>query len=269
MNVEDTQMPLQRIALWNSVDPVQYDAVRPQYPDELLSLCASALDITPATRLLEVGAGTGIATRPLLRHGCTIDALEPDSRFATYIRAHAASPQLRVHEVDIEHWRPEVAAHHAVAANSWHWLEPHSAFRALRKAVRPDGLLAILEYHHCTGGTMNAFKAIDASWHCSAHGKLSAIPSAGEVADSIHRKWNHMHPVIAPTTMEMALPYSSSSYLKLLRTYPDMLALSTPERELLADAARTVIEALPDCTIYKNYLFALTVIRIEASRRQA
>jgi ubiquinone/menaquinone biosynthesis C-methylase UbiE len=46
-----------------------YDGARPRYPDSLYDDLLDMTGIEPGDRLLEVGGGTGIATRPSLERG--------------------------------------------------------------------------------------------------------------------------------------------------------------------------------------------------------
>ncbi|NUS54743.1 MAG: SAM-dependent methyltransferase, partial [Streptomycetaceae bacterium] len=52
-----------------------YERYRPGYPAALYAHIAAAV---PGPRVLEIGAGTGIATRQLLAVGLDVVALEPD-----------------------------------------------------------------------------------------------------------------------------------------------------------------------------------------------
>ena len=244
------------------VDPAAYDSVRPRYPRTLLDLCADVLGITSSTRLLEVGAGTGIATREFLEWGCEIDALEPDARFAHYLGAHIPSSRLSIHTCDLADWCTATPAHHAIAASSWHWIEKERSCAALENAVLPGGLLAVLEYHHCAGGDMEAFTKIH---DMDPQHRSPRIRSAADVEGTIRAQWMPHSPVLPPTTVEVAIPYTAASYLALIRTYPDILGLSPPEYEQVCSAASTIIDALPDRTIIKNYLFSLTIIRITST----
>ena len=55
-----------------------YDARRPRYPDQLIDDLLSR----GAQRVLDVGAGTGIASEQLLGKGVNVLAVEPDLRMA-------------------------------------------------------------------------------------------------------------------------------------------------------------------------------------------
>lgn len=59
-----------------------YDDIRPGYPQELYKDLFGYKAIGPESRVLEIGAGTGKATGPLLNTGCRLIALEPGEHMA-------------------------------------------------------------------------------------------------------------------------------------------------------------------------------------------
>jgi hypothetical protein len=60
-------------------DPRNYDEVRPPYPEPLYELLVAAGALRAGTATLEIGAGTGLATRRLLEPGrpLTVGARRP------------------------------------------------------------------------------------------------------------------------------------------------------------------------------------------------
>jgi 2-polyprenyl-3-methyl-5-hydroxy-6-metoxy-1,4-benzoquinol methylase len=75
-----------------------YDTHRPRYPDQLVDdLLGSG-----ARRVLDVGAGTGIASRQLAERGADVLAVEPDTRMA----AIAQEKGIPVEIATFERWEP-------------------------------------------------------------------------------------------------------------------------------------------------------------------
>jgi 16S rRNA A1518/A1519 N6-dimethyltransferase RsmA/KsgA/DIM1 with predicted DNA glycosylase/AP lyase activity len=53
-----------------------YNEVRPRYPDNLFSTLIKVTGSSPKAKLLEIGPGTGQATKPLAIHGYDITGVE-------------------------------------------------------------------------------------------------------------------------------------------------------------------------------------------------
>jgi SAM-dependent methyltransferase len=134
-----------------------YDTYRPGYPD---SVFAAVLEGTavPAS-VIEIGAGTGIATESFVRAGARVVAIEPDARMAAVGRQRCAGlgpgaavfvparfedlAPAPVGVPPIGEVRPG-ALDIVAAAQSWHWHEDHvEALARSREWLRADGVLAL------------------------------------------------------------------------------------------------------------------------------
>ena len=79
---------------------------RPGYPAELFDL-VMAYAGQPVRTALEIGAGTGKATRLLAARGVSILGIEPSAEMAAYARAATvATGNVEIIESDFERWRP-------------------------------------------------------------------------------------------------------------------------------------------------------------------
>jgi SAM-dependent methyltransferase len=72
-------------------DAELYDQCRPSYPPPLFTDLATLAGLGPHARVLEIGCGTGQATLPLAKLGCTVVAMDlsPDMA-AVAVRGLAA-----------------------------------------------------------------------------------------------------------------------------------------------------------------------------------
>src|SRR5271163_944138 len=64
-------------------DAERYERTRPSYPDAMVDAIITA---SPGSRVLDVGAGTGISARPFQQRGCQVLGVEPDERMAHIAR---------------------------------------------------------------------------------------------------------------------------------------------------------------------------------------
>jgi SAM-dependent methyltransferase len=144
----DPKVPLDRHDLgrvFNEV-PELYDRVRPGYPDELFADLVSLTGMDERSSVLEVGCGTGQATRSLAALGCPVTAVEPGAGMAALARRRIASfPDVEVETSTFEEWDDRGRRFDVlVAASSWHWVDPSIGWRRAHEVLRPAGWMALL-----------------------------------------------------------------------------------------------------------------------------
>ena len=126
--------------------PDLYDRVRPTYPDELFADLVALTGMDGRSSVLEVGCGTGQATRSLAALGCLVTAVEPGAGMAALARQRlAAFGNVNVENSTFEEWddggrRFDVL----VAASSWHWVDPSVGWRRAHDVLHPGGWMALL-----------------------------------------------------------------------------------------------------------------------------
>jgi SAM-dependent methyltransferase len=112
-----------------------YDAARPRYPSELFDRLA------PAGRVLELGAGTGIATRELARRTQVV-ATDLGPRMLG--RLHALLPQVPCVVARAEQLPFAAASFDLVCgAQMWHWVDVPRAAAEVARVLRVGGRFAV------------------------------------------------------------------------------------------------------------------------------
>lgn len=118
-------------------DAEAYDRARPSYPAPLVARIAEAM---PGPDLLDVGIGTGLAATQFADAGCQVRGVDPDERMAGFARRRG----LAVDVARFEDWDGGGARFDGVvAAQAWHWVDPHVGARKAAEVLRPGGLLAV------------------------------------------------------------------------------------------------------------------------------
>src|SRR5215813_13252791 len=127
-----------------------YDKARPGYPAEVFDDLFAIARLTSASSILEIGCGTGQATRALARRGCRIVCVELGANMAAVARRNLAQfPGLEVITSDFESWDPrDTDFDLVIAATSWHWVDPEIRYQKAAQILAPGGTLAILDGGH-------------------------------------------------------------------------------------------------------------------------
>lgn len=207
----------------------EYDRHRPRYPRPLIA----GLVPRRGVRVLDVGAGTGIAATQLADAGADVLAVEPDERMARL----AAAKGIRVEQSTFEEWRPAGREFDLVVfAQSFHWVDPRPALQKVAAILRPDGRLALLANRIVsTAPTQQDLDEINADYVdvtatsiVNAEAEVTVLIE--ECGFSIERR----------TCIEQ-IHYAGDDYLNLVFTYSNRLVLDpTAQAELRSRLARRI-----------------------------
>jgi SAM-dependent methyltransferase len=116
-----------------------YDRFRPTYPDavidELLGPVPMGLDV------LDVGCGTGIASRQIAQRGANVLGVELGPRMAEIARGHGVDVEIAAFEA----WDAAGRTFDRVtSAQAWHWLDLPIATAKAASVLRPGGKLCLI-----------------------------------------------------------------------------------------------------------------------------
>ncbi len=119
-----------------------YDEARPPYPMELWKVVRDLGPVEPDRRALDLGAGSGQATGPLLAAGLQVTAVEPGPQLARLLTsAYPAATVIQGRAEDVT--LPDRSFHLAVAATSIHWMDLDVLLPRVHRWLRPDGMFLV------------------------------------------------------------------------------------------------------------------------------
>lgn len=127
-------------------DAAAYDFARPAYGAELFDWLHATCGLGPESDCVEIGAGTGHATLPLLATPVrSLLAIEPDTALAARLRDKAGEEdRLTIATERFETAELQAGGYDfAFAATSFHWLPRMKSLQRVRGALRPGGWFAM------------------------------------------------------------------------------------------------------------------------------
>ena len=161
-----------------------YEKYRPGYPEELVD---EVLVYTgrPVRTALEIGAGTGKATRVFAGRGIAVTATDPDAAMLTELRKHVPSTVDTVHGAFEK--LPLTSTYDLVfAAASLHWTEQAGRWSRVATLLNPDGVFASFGGQMCL-----ADMAVEKAVH-SAKAEFLAddgVPSPDGTPEDSQMQW--------------------------------------------------------------------------------
>src|ERR1700751_3957784 len=135
-----------------------YHGIRPSYPSPLFDELFRLLPSHPA--ILEVGPGTGQATRDLLSRGAGVCAVEIGPAMAAKLREVLPSPALTVavgefEEVDVE----ENGFDAVCSATAYHWISLKAQVDRPASVLKHGGRIAIVDFNQVSSPEDKGFFA--------------------------------------------------------------------------------------------------------------
>jgi SAM-dependent methyltransferase len=117
-----------------------YERFRPGYPAELLEL-VTAYAGKPIRTALEIGAGTGKATRIFAQAGIAVTATEPDGAMLAELRKQLPVSVTAV-EAAFEDLPLDTSYDLVYSAAALHWTNPEGRWARMAALVQPGGVFA-------------------------------------------------------------------------------------------------------------------------------
>ena len=115
-----------------------YERFRSAYPVELFDV-VMAYAGRPVRTALEIGAGTGKATRLFAQRGVTVSAIEPDGAMLAELRKHVPA-NVKTVQAAFEDVRSGESYGLVYAAAALHWTNPEGRWPRMAALLEPGGV---------------------------------------------------------------------------------------------------------------------------------
>ena len=238
-------------------DADDYEVARPGYPADVFDTIEHYGDFNEPPRVVEVGSGTGQATRQMTARGWTVHGIEPGPRLAETARTHVPCPNTRFEVTRFEDAvLTESSFDLVAAATSWHWVETDIGYRKAHSLLKPSGKIALFWNAHVPHTTNPAREPIRDAY----------LDVAPELADP--RTPDPRPPRLRPRTrdtnerllrphqtprLRLRVAYPIDRFLRLIDTYASHHALDPRRRSLLHSRLRIAADDQLSGTVTKPY----------------
>jgi len=120
-----------------------YNAARPSYPEDAIDYFVATLGLSAKSRVLDLGAGTGIFSRQLLSRVGQLVAVDPSASMRDAFRS--STPDVEVIEgSDVEIPLETSSVDAVFVAQAFHWFDAPRALVEIRRVLRPGGGLGLI-----------------------------------------------------------------------------------------------------------------------------
>ncbi|MEU9835901.1 class I SAM-dependent methyltransferase [Streptosporangium sp. NPDC048047] len=222
-----------------------YERFRPGYPVELFDL-VMAYAARPVSTALEIGAGTGKATRLFAERGIAVTATDPDGAMLTELRRHVPA-DVRTMQAALEDLRPGKRYGLVYAAAALHWTNPEGRWSRVASLVEPGGVFASF------GGPIElADPAVQQAVRAARSPFLAddGVPSPDGTPPEAEMQWpgtelqrSEWFTDVRQAAIERRLTLTAHDYIGHLSTVSAYLVLPDAEREQVFSQ---IIKVLPE-----------------------
>ncbi|MFE6049396.1 class I SAM-dependent methyltransferase [Kitasatospora sp. NPDC056446] len=220
-----------------------YERFRPGYPQELFDVVMTYAG-RPVRTALEIGAGTGKATRLFAEHGVAVTATEPDA--AMLVELDKAVPaNVTTVRAAFEDLRPGGTYGLVYAAAALHWTRPEGRWSKVAGLLEPEGVFASFG-----GPVQPADPAVEESVRAARAPFLESddIPSPDGTAPDEEMQWPGTELQRSPLFLDVQqavvtrrLTISAPDYVGYLSTVSAYLGLPRSKRQQAYDAITRVL----------------------------
>lgn len=223
-----------------------YDEYRPEYPQALVESVIAFSGLPENGRILEVGSGTGKATRLFARRGYSIHCIEPGRNLAAVAaRNLRAYPRVSFELTRFEEWQERPAQFDLVmSAQAFHWVPSEIGYAKAARALKLGGSLALF-WNMQTGFHGQVAADLDGIYREVTPG-LDDPQSA--IEETIRERTEEItrSGCFGPVTIRRfpwSQTYRTGEYVGLINTHSDHLRLPEQTRQHLFKSVAAAIDA--------------------------
>jgi SAM-dependent methyltransferase len=246
-------------------DAVAYDAVRPSYPAAMFDTLFEMLPARP--HIIEVGPGTGQATKDLLARGATVHAIEIGAAMAAKLQSNLPSDRLEVTIGDFETTNLRSAnADGVFSATAYHWISRQAQTDRPAAVLRPGGVVAIVDLIQVDSpddeGFFTACQPIYERYGQGHSGPPAPTREGADPAIRLVLEADRRFRSAEVRRWDWNQTYTASGYRQLMLSYSGTQMMNEPDRSRLVDDMEQFIREQFDGSVTRPLVVTLTTARV-------
>lgn len=247
-------------------DAERYDRFRPHYPSQIFDKLISDTGISPASSLLEIGPGTGQATKPLARLGFAITAIELGAALAEKTRHSLRQyDNVRIVAGSFEDADLPAASYDLIySATAFHWVKDEYKFTKTAELLKDQGYLAIIHTEHVSDDAGDTFfHASQPLYDRYTSSEPAHTPEAFRLPVTSDLKPPYIDESLFSKkdfyVFPVTISYTAAGYAGLLSTYSPIIALASSKRQQFLRGIEQLINDKFGGSIQKRLAFTLAI----------
>lgn len=228
-------------------DSMNYDLIRPDYPNQLYVDIADYSGVNSLSDCLEIGCATGQATKPLLDKGMNVTSIDIGKNLCSYIAEKFREyDNFNVINADFMDYQFKEERFELVfSATAFHWL-PDEAYRKVKTLLKQNGTFVLFWNRPYPNRLDDESNLINREVY-RKYRPGSICPEEFEEKDLekiIIKLDEYGFGNIETKIYHRVRRLSSTDYIKLLNTYSDHIALPREIKERFEDDMKEKLDSI-------------------------
>ena len=229
-------------------DVMNYDHFRPTYPDELFKDMISYSSVDERSNSLEIGIGTGQATRSILGIGCSVTAIELGDKLSDFVKnKFIKHDNFNVINADFMALPLEPDSYDLVyCATAFHWLPQEEGYSKVHNILKFGGTIALFWNHPFPNRKDDISNNVNRRVYDKYRPSDKEIVEFGE--KDCERRTRELERFgfkdVEAKLYHRVRTLTSDTYIALLNTYSDHRALDTKIKDAFEAEMKTSIDKI-------------------------
>lgn len=228
-----------------------YHSVRPTYPVQLFKDIKDYCGIDSNAQMLEIGAGSGIATIELAKLGCHIVAVEPGAHLAMIAKRQTDKfENVKIYEGTFENFQAANKFDVILAFTAFHWLSSKDKYQQVYDLLNVSGSLVLVWNSFFQSNSIVTAEVNDA-YRKFLPDVYSEKADINDVNNGVLSKLNRReqevvgNPLFYPVFLKQYLNtynYNDQTYSKLLNTFPKIIGAEEEKRKKFLEHISKIVK---------------------------